>query len=315
MYTISVVVPVYNEKESLREFNDCLKKIVSKLGTYEIIYIDDGSTDGSLELLKDILKTYKNTSLYSFRRNRGKAEALTLGFQKSQGDFVVTLDSDLQDLPEEIPQLLDKLRQGFDLVNGWRKKRKDAWYKRLSSFFFNRIVYSFWGLNLHDYNCGLKIMNKYVAKDLHLYGGLHRFIPLLAYYNGYSVAEIPVTHRARKYGKSKYSFSKIWKELPDMFTLIFLTRFSKRPLHLFGSVGGGLGFIGVIIMTYLTFLHYVYHASVGTRPLWTIGILLILAGLQIFFTGFLADLIIHLYAERDHTEQHWNRFLRYVGKS
>jgi len=307
---ISIVVPVFNEEDSLKELAERLKGVMSPFGPYECLYIDDGSTDGSFELLKDIVKKDKNSKFYSFRRNRGKSEALTLGFQKSLGDLIVTMDADLQDLPEEIPNLITKQKQGFDMVSGWRLKRKDVWYKRISSVIFNSLVRRVWGLNLHDYNCGLKIMTKSVAKDLRLYGGLHRFMPLLVYNKGYSVTEIPVRHSVRKFGRSKYGFSKIWKEMPDIFTVIFLTRFSKRPLHLFGTVGGILGFIGFIIMAYLTFLHYVYHMSVGTRPLWTIGILLILAGLQIFFTGFLADLIIHLSEEREHAQEHWNRFLR-----
>lgn len=308
---ITVVVPVFNETESLKELYKRLSCQCEKLKlNYEIIFVDDGSTDGSFDALIELSKN-KNVHVYSFRHNRGKSEALTLGFQKAKGDVIITLDADLQDLPEEIPNLLEKQKQGFDLVSGWRVKRKDAWYKLIASNIFNSLVRRVWGLKLHDYNCGLKIMTKSLARDLRLYGGLHRFIPLLSYNIGFSVTEVAVTHNERKFGKSKYGISKIWREMPDMFTVIFLTRFSKRPLHLFGTVGGSLGFIGFVIMGYLTFLHYVYHMSVGTRPLWTIGILLILAGLQIFFTGFLADLIIHLAEEREHTEEHWNRFLRY----
>lgn len=311
MEKFSFIIPVYNEEESLIEFNNRLKKIAVKVGDYEVIYVDDGSTDKSLEILKNIIRTDKKVRLYSLRRNRGKSEALTIGFRKSLGDIIITLDADLQDLPEEIPGLITRQKQGFDLVSGWRKKRNDSWSKKIASSVFNIFLQKVWGLNLHDYNCGLKIMTKSVAKDLRLYGGLHRFIPLLAFNNGYSVGEMSVTHSSRKFGKSKYGLSKVWKEMPDIFTVIFLTRFSKRPLHLFGSVGGVLGLIGLIIMAYLTFLHYAYNASVGTRPLWTIGILLILAGLQIFFTGFLADLMIHFNEEKDYSEKHFERFLRY----
>jgi glycosyltransferase involved in cell wall biosynthesis len=291
---ISIVVPLFNEEEGLNIFYDELVGELRKLGKdYEIIFIDDGSTDTSLEILKQIAKTDGQVRIYSLRKNSGKAEALTLGFQKAKGDFIITLDADLQDKPKEMSKLLRKAREGaLDIVCGWRKERKDSTAKVLSSKFFNFIASIFWGLKLHDYNCGLKLYSKEAAKSLSLYGGMHRFIPLLAYEQGFSVTEVAVEHDERKYGKSKYGFSKILKDLPDMFTMLFLNKYSKRPLHFFGAVGAIFLFFGVSISIYLTILHFQGYA-IGRRPLLFLGMLLIIASLQVLFTGFLADLIIH----------------------
>ncbi|MDE2590550.1 MAG: glycosyltransferase family 2 protein [Patescibacteria group bacterium] len=292
---ISAVVPVFNEEESIDAFYVRLSKALLKLDKEcEIIFVDDGSTDKSLSLLQELSKKDKHIKIYSFRRNQGKAEALTYGFQKAQGDYIVTLDADLQDQPEEIEDLLKKANEGYDVVSGWRKERKDAGNMKIISKLFNWIMGMLWGVDLHDYNCGLKLYTKEAAKCLRLYGGMHRFIPLLAYEQGFRVTEIPVVHESRKFGKSKYGFSKVWKDLPDMFTVIFLTRYGKRPSHFFGVVGSVLLFIGLIFLSYLTYLHFFLHQSVGDRPLWSIGILFVLVGLQIGFTGFLADLVTNV---------------------
>ncbi len=291
---ISAVVPVFNEEESLDAFYKVLIPVISGLdNSYEVVFVDDGSTDGSLEILKDFEKKNKNVKIISFRKNRGKAEALTTGFQAAKGDLVVTLDADLQDRPEEIHKLIQKHKEGYDMVSGWRRDRKDALKTRLSSKLFNFVMSSFWGVHLHDYNCGLKLYTKDAAKSLNLYGGMHRFIPLLAAEKGFEVTEVPVVHERRKFGKSKYGFSKIFKDIPDMFTILFLSRYAERPLHFFGAVGGLLSAIGIIVLIYLTILHFQGH-TIGNRPLLTFGILLVLAGMQVFFTGFLADLILHI---------------------
>ncbi len=291
---ISAVIPVYNEEESLEAFYKILIPNLSKLDdNYEVIFVDDGSTDQSLEILKVSAKKNSNVKVFSFRGNRGKAEALTVGFQKAKGDLIVTLDADLQDRPEEIGKLMEKLKEGFDLVSGWRKDRKDALKTRLSSRLFNFIMSSFWGVHLHDYNCGLKLYKKDAAKSLNLYGGMHRFIPLLVSEKGFEVAEVPVEHEKRLYGKSKYGFSKIFRDVPDMFTILFLSRYAERPLHFFGFVGGILSAIGFIILLYLSILHF-QGRPIGDRPLLFFGLLLVLAGFQVFFTGFLADLILHI---------------------
>lgn len=296
---ISAVVPVFNEKESLGAFyKELVKELVKLDKKYEIIFVDDGSTDSSLEILKKFEKQDKQVKVFSLRRREGKAEALTLGFHKAKGDYVVTLDADLQDKPKEISKLLKKAKkENLDVVSGWRKDRKDSILKISSSKFFNFIVSIFWGLKLHDYNCGLKIYSKDAAKSLNLYGGMHRFTPLLAYEQGFLVDEVVVEHDQRKYGKSKYGFSKILKDLPDMFTMLFLTKYSKRPLHFFGGVGAIFLIAGIMISIYLSILHFRGHA-ISRRPLLFLGMLLIISGLQVLFTGFLADLIINLSSKR-----------------
>lgn len=289
---ISIIVPLYNEEESIHAVYDQIVKDVKD--KHEIIFVDDGSTDTSLEILKQIAKTDIAVRIYSLRRNEGKAEALTLGFQKAKGDYIVTLDADLQDKPKEILKLIKKAEEGnWDVVCGWRKKRKDPIRKVFSSKFFNSIVSFFWKLKLHDYNCGLKLYAKETAKSLCLYGGMHRFIPLLAHDLGFAVTEVVVEHDRRKYGKSKYGFSKVWKDLPDIFTMLFLSKYGSRPFHFFGIAGAFFVLIGVVILGYLTYLR-LSGETIGQRPLLFFGMLLVISGFQLFFTGFLADLIINM---------------------
>lgn len=292
---ISIVVPVYNEEESLRAFyKELIGSLLKLKDSYEIIFVDDGSSDKTLQILKDIGSKDKNVRIFSFRKNLGKAEALTCGFQKAKGEHVVTLDADLQDRPGEIANLLKKAtNEKWEVVCGWRKNRKDSFKKIISSKLFNKFASLFWGLKLHDYNCGLKLYSSEAAKSLNLYGGMHRFIPLLAHDQGFSVTELAVEHDQRKYGKSKYGFSKIIKDLPDMFTMLFLNKYSKRPFHFFGFTGGILGLIGTIILIYLTCVK-ISGESIGQRPLLFLGVLLVISGLQLFFTGFLADLMINI---------------------
>jgi glycosyltransferase involved in cell wall biosynthesis len=293
---ISIVVPVYNEEESLTAFHGELIKEVSKLNSeYEIIYVDDGSIDNSLEIVKKLGEKNKKIRVFSFRRNQGKAEALTLGFQKAMGDVIVTLDADLQDKPSEVKKLLEKQKNNnVDVISGWRKERKDKSRMIFISKIYNYLTGMLFGIRLHDYNCGLKVYTRDAAKSLRLYGGQHRFIPLLVHQQGYTVDEVVVEHEKRKYGKSKYGFSKVWKDLPDMFTMLFLTSYSKRPLHFFGPVGGLLSFSGFIILLYLTFLKVAFNESIGRRPLLLLGVLLVMSGLQIFFTGFIAELVVSI---------------------
>ena len=291
---ISAVVPAFNEEESISEFYKVLSANLAKLNMdFEIVFVDDGSTDSSLEILKKLAIKDKKIRIFSFRKNRGKAEALTVGFQMAKGDYIVTLDADLQDRPEEIKKLLDKSKEGFDLVCGWRKDRKDALKKRLASKLFNFIMGAFWGVHLHDFDCGLKLYKRDAAKSLNLYGGMHRFVPLLVSEKGFEVTEVPVVHEKRLFGKSKYGFSKVFKNMPDMFTILFLTKYAKRPLHFFGFVGGVISLIGFISLFYL-FILRLMGEKVGTRPLLTFGMVLALAGFQLLFTGLLADLILHI---------------------
>lgn len=304
----SIVVPVYNEEESLDSFYAVLSKNIPS--DSEIIFIDDGSKDKSLKILKELALKERKVRIFSFRKNQGKAEALTLGFQKAKGEKIVTLDADLQDRPEEINKLIKKLDEGFDLVSGWRKERKDSkLFINFPSKLFNFLSGFFWGLKLNDYNCGLKAYKSEAAKSLNLYGGMQRFIPLLLYQNGFRVTEIPVAHEVRKYGKSKYGFSKSFKEFPDMFTMLFLSRYKTRPMHFFGIVGFTLIFFGVLILSYLTTLRLMGE-QIGNRPLLFLGILITISGLQIFFTGFLADLILH-FSKQDPNE---TSLLKYQSK-
>lgn len=311
---ISVVIPVFNEEESLSAFYKELVIVLEKIkSSYEIIFIDDGSTDRSLEILKSLrIKglTDSRIRIFSFRRNQGKSEALTLGFSKAKGDYVVTLDADLQDRPLEVAKLIEKLKkEDFDLACGWRKNRKDPVRKVISSKFFNFLASFFWGLKLHDYNCGLKAYAKDAAKSLRLYGGMHRFIPLLVHEQGFRVCEMPIEHDERKYGKSKYGFSKLWNDLPDIFTMLFLNRYSKRPFHFFGAVSGVLILTGIIILSYLSYIHFLGE-TIGRRPLLFLGMLMIISGLQVFFTGFLADLMRHTASDKKtHNEE--NTLLKY----
>lgn len=295
---LSIVVPVYNEEESLTHFYTELTSVLRKIKKeYEIIFVDDGSQDKSFFILRALEAKDKHIRLFSFRRNLGKAEALSFGFYKAAGDTIVTLDADLQDQPSEIGNLLKMQKEGYDVVCGWRKNRRDKSRMKVISKLFNYIVRKVFNVDIHDYNCGLKLYTRDAAKSLHLYGGLHRFIPILVYEQGFSVTEIPVRHEPRKFGKSKYGFSKIFKDLPDMFTMLFLVKYMKQPLHFFGLAGGVLGFVGLAILGYLSILRFMGE-RIGTRPLFFLGILLVLVGIQIFFTGFLAELLINISQRR-----------------
>lgn len=290
---LSIVVPLYNEEESIIHFYKELKKTMLETRDYEIIFVDDGSQDESLRLLKEIASKDKSLKIFSFRKNQGKAEALTFGFQKAKGEIIATLDADLQDKPDQVPLLETKLDLGFDLVSGWRKDRKDSFKHIIFSKAFNFLARMLWGVKLHDYNCGLKIYKAECAKSLRLYGGLHRFIPLIAHEQGFKVTEVAVVHQKRQFGKSKYGISKIWKDLPDLFTMLFLSKYGKSPLHFFGTIGLVFLLIGFGILIYLTIEKIFYGFGIGNRPILFLGMLLVLGGFQVLFTGFLADLIIN----------------------
>ena len=291
---LTIVVPVFNEEESVSAFyKELVQKILRLEIDFEIIFVDDGSTDKSLNILKKFEEENENVRIFSFRKHRGKAEALTLGFKKAQGEDILTIDSDLQDRPDQIEKLVKKAKEGWDLVSGWRKNRKDSFAKNISSKIFNFVSSFFWGLKVNDLNCGLKLYRAEAAKSLNLYGGTHRFIPLILHQEGFSVTEVPVVHDKRKLGKSKYGFSKVFTEIPDMFTMLFLSRYSRKPLHFFALVGGLLLLAGLLILGYLSLLHFQGYA-IGRRPLLFLGMLLVISGFQVLFTGFLADLLIHV---------------------
>lgn len=298
----SFVIPIYNEEESIAELVEQIKLVCTKMKvSYEVLFIDDGSTDKTLQILKSLSSKNRDIKVYSFRKNLGKSPALSLGFQESKGKYIVTLDGDLQDDPKNVPSLYKKLSEGsFDLVSGWRKDRKDKKLKIISSKLFNRLAVPFlFGIKLNDLNCGLKMYTKELAQDLHLYGGMHRFIPILANELGYSVAELPVVHHQRKFGYSKYKFSKILTDIPDLITIYFLTKYTRRPLHFFSKIGLALFIIGFGILIYLT-IEWIGGHSIGRRPLLTFGTLFVMAGIQTIFTGLLADLIVNI----DHKNGH-----------
>ena len=292
--TFSVVVPVYNEAESLDELVRSVESALSSIeGDHEILFVDDGSTDGSFEKLKALAAARPAVRLVAFRRNLGKSPALTCGFQKARGRFVATLDADLQDDPQDIATLYEHLqRENLDMASGWRKERRDSWLKVLASRIFNLIVVrTFFGASFRDMNSGLKLYRAEAARALALYGGMHRFIPLMLQAMGYRVAEVPVRHRPRQHGTSKYSSIKILTASPDLLTMFFLVKYVSRPLHFFGRIGSLLFGIGFLILCYLTYL-WLQEIPIGTRPLLTLGVLLCVVGGQVVLTGLLAELII-----------------------
>ncbi len=291
----SVIVPVFNEEESLSELIARIGSGFKSFGrTYEIIFVDDGSTDASLELCKKYARDHKNIHVLSFRKNLGKSPALTVGFEHAKGDFIVTMDADLQDDPNNIPKLFAKLeKDNLDLVSGWRKERRDSFTKKISSKLFNKVIIPvLFNVNFHDMNCGLKLYKKSLAKELRIYGGMHRFIPVLASEMGYKAAEEAIVHHARKYGYSKYKPTKILTDIPDIFTMFFLTKYTRRPLHFFFQLGAILLFLGFSILLYLTFIKLFLGETIGGRPLLIFGVLFVIGGAQTIFTGLLADLIV-----------------------
>lgn len=295
---ISVVIPLYNEEGSLKTLWKQLKTTLDKMKkTYEVIFIDDGSTDSSFEIIKALNKEDKNIRVIHFSHNQGKATGLQAGFRASEGEFVITMDADLQDDPNEIPRLIEAMGDKFDLVSGWKKDRRDPWHKTVPSFFFNGLIRKMSGTKLHDINCGLKAYRNEVVKSLSIYGELYRFIPVLAANNGYKITELVVKHHPRKFGKSKYGISRFLRGFLDLMTVIFITKFLKRPLHLFGSLGLLLLVSGVGICIYMTYLHYGLDQPIGERPLLLFGILFVLTGLQLVFTGLLAELFTY-YSQR-----------------
>jgi glycosyltransferase involved in cell wall biosynthesis len=288
---ISVVIPLLNEEQSLRELHEQLRSVLNRLGRYEIIFIDDGSTDGSPRVLHELRHRDKHVKIIRFRRNYGKSAALSVGFEKAEGDIVVTMDADLQDDPREIPNLVNEIRKGTDLVSGWKKKRHDPLTKTIPSKFFNFVTSLLTGIKLHDFNCGLKAYRKEVIKEIELYGELHRYIPVLAHWRGYKVGEIAVQHHPRKFGKTKFGFGRFWKGFLDLLTVIFTTRYMQRPLHLFGFWGLLFFLAGFAIDVTLGILKFTEGIVLSNRPLFLGGVLLIIVGVQFISIGLIGELV------------------------
>ncbi|NET37126.1 MAG: glycosyltransferase family 2 protein [Cyanothece sp. SIO1E1] len=293
---ISVVIPLLNEEESLPELEAWIRRVVEPLGyTYEIIMVDDGSKDSSWDVIENLAQQNPNVKGIKFRRNYGKSAALNTGFQAAQGDVVITMDADLQDSPEEIPELYKMIMEdGYDLVSGWKKTRHDPFSKTFPSKFFNAATRYVSGIHLHDFNCGLKSYKHDVVKCIEVYGEMHRYIPLIAKGAGFgNIGEKVVAHQARKYGSTKFGGIKRGLiGLLDLMSITFVGRFSKRPMHFFGTMGFFASLAGAVMLAYLSIQKLVYQEYFMTdRPLFYLGILLLIVGTQLFVTGFLAELV------------------------
>jgi dolichol-phosphate mannosyltransferase len=310
---ISVVVPVHDEERTVALLFGELQAALDPLGEpWEAVFVDDGSTDGSFAALTRLHSDQPGVRVVRLRRNFGKAAALAAGFAQAEGDVVVTIDADLQDDPAEIPRLLAKLDEGFDLVSGWKAHRRDPFARRLLSRIFNWVTGRVSGLRLHDLNCGLKAYRAEVVQGLRLYGELHRFIPVLAHYRGYRIAELPVNHRPREHGRSRYGVERYLRGFLDLLTVSFIGRYRYRPLHMFGGLGLVLGTVGFGVLVYLTIVKLNGHA-IGQRPLLILGVLLVVVGLQFFSLGLISELITSQHEERagarERTELHVDEIL------
>jgi glycosyltransferase involved in cell wall biosynthesis len=287
---ISIVVPLLNEVDSLNELTDLVVEQLKKLDKqFEIIFIDDGSNDGSFEVLKRLKENCKEIKVIRFRKNFGKSAALSEGFKRANGEIVITMDADLQDDPTEIPNLVTQLNNGFDLVSGWKKKRNDPITKTAPSKLFNFVTRLLTGIKIHDFNCGLKGYRREVIKAIPVYGELHRYLPVLAHWQGFKVGEIVVKHHARKHGKTKFGARRFFSGFFDLLTVLFITRYGQKPMHLFGFFGVVCVFFGFIISLYLTII-WIQGQGIGHRPLLFLGILLIIVGVQSFSLGLIGDM-------------------------
>ncbi len=300
-YYLSVVIPVLNEAASLPELYQRLTQVVSAVTEqYEFIFVDDGSTDQSFAVLAALQQEDDHLMVMQLRRTYGKATALATGFQHTQGELIITLDADLQDQPEEIPQLIARLEEGYDLVLGWRVQRQDGAGKILASRIFNTVTGWLSGVRLHDMNCGLKGFRRQVLDGLHLRGELHRYIPVLAQWQGFKVGEVAVKHQPRRFGASKYGAERFLRGFFDLLTAMILTRYLQRPLHLFGGMGLGLTLVGFAINLYLAIGWILGKWWLVERPLILLGVLLMIIGIQFCLFGVLAEMM--MYTRRDEEE-------------
>lgn len=296
---LTVIVPAYDESESLPKLHLLLREVLDALQLRsEIVVIDDGSRDGTHEVLRSLREHDSSFRYVILQRNFGKSAALAVGFARAQGSVIITMDADLQDDPREIPHLLEKLAEGFDLVSGWKQDRKDPFIKNSTSKLFNGVTSLMAGLKLHDFNCGLKAYRREVTQSLRVYGEMHRYLPVLAHVMGFRVAEIPVHHQARQFGETKFGQARFLNGMLDLFTVLFLTRQRTSPLHFFGRVGLGIGSLGGAICLYF-FWVWLSTGALRLRPMLLMGIALILVALQFISLGLLAELLV---ASRDTTE-------------
>jgi glycosyltransferase involved in cell wall biosynthesis len=310
--SISVIVPVYNERESIRPLVAELLPVMRELGReFEVVFVDDGSVDGTAESLAEVVAEEPEVMTVRLRRNFGKAEALMAGFRVASGEAVITIDGDLQDDPAEIPRLIDALECGADLVSGWKRTRRDSFSKRAASRVFNGVTSRLSGVPLHDLNCGLKAYRIEVVRGLALTGDLYRYIPVLAAAEGFRVTELPVNHRARMYGRSKYGFGRYLRGFLDLLTITFIGRYRHRPMHLFGGLGVLAVIAGTLICAYLAML-WLLGEGIGERPLLLLGVLLIVVGVQFLTIGLVSEMIqrYHISPRNDESEARVERTLR-----
>ena len=297
---ISVVIPVLNEDATLEPLFERIERaLVERAEAWEVIFVDDGSTDSSCRTAETLCERHSECRLLRFACNHGKAEALQAGITAASGDIIVTMDADLQDAPEEIPTLVNKLAEGYDLVSGWKQNRQDAWHKTLPSWFFNSVVRRTFRIDLHDFNCGLKAYRADVIRRIHLYGELHRYIPVLAKYQGARIAEVRVRHYPRLHGRSKYGGGRFVKGFLDLVTVMVITKYLKRPLHLFGSFGLLCFAVGSAALGYLGVIWCMGVRPIGNRPLLFYGMLLMILGVQVFSLGVVSELVIHFNRRRE----------------
>ncbi len=288
---LSIVIPLYNEVDSLALLTEGIVSQINSLAKkFEIIFIDDGSSDGSFDELVKLKKEYPEIRIIRFRKNYGKSAALSEGFKRANGEIVITMDADLQDDPAEIPKLIEEIESGLDLVSGWKKRRHDPITKTIPSKFFNATTRLITGIKIHDFNCGLKAYRNDVIKSIPVYGELHRYLPVLAHWQGFRVGEIIVTHHPRKFGKTKFGISRFFNGFFDLLTVMFITRFRQKPLHLFGFFGLVSMFIGLLISLYLTILWFQGN-SIGQRPLLFLGVLMLIVGVQSFSLGLIGEML------------------------
>ncbi len=296
---ISVVIPVFNESENLEELHRELAAALERTGRpFELIFIDDGSTDSSWTVLRSLQEKDGRVKLIRLRRNFGQTAALAAGFDRARGGIIISLDADLQNDPNDIPSLILKIDEGYDIVSGWRRRRKDKFFsRRVPSIIANTLISRLTGVRLHDYGCTLKAFRSEVIKNIKLYGELHRFIPAIASQLGVRISEVEVNHRPRKHGESKYSIFRFTKVMLDMLTVKFLLSYSTRPLQIFGLLGLGSGLLGFLISLWLSYQRLVLKVSVANRPLLLLGVLLIVIVIQFITLGLLAEIMVRAYHE------------------